>query len=300
MAFQGVGEKMMEGEGANLEKLTEGGGEESVLVRGNDGVVDGVGVGQNVERLGGVVPSRREVVKGKGKKRGPKPLAESRAEWIMRAREEEAREDAAWKALEATEVRLEAVREAKDQDAAEALLSDPDVVLEAEATAEAEAIPELEVGNRPRGSGGKWMGKQKGERDTHDRPLAKATAAKETNQEVIFNRYNQKAIRTKKRMLRRIVLESDIGLPAVAKKIRKVLQELSILYACVAASGDEFRRNVALAVELSGWRHQGAERAKAEEKRRAEKKAEREEVLERQKMIQAERQFAPLPTEQRF
>lgn len=73
------------------------------------------------------------------------------------------------------------------------------------------------------------------------------------------------------------------------RDVRRTLEVLSLMYASGSANGADFRSNVALAVELSGWKDEARVRAKEGAKRREAKKEATSELVRRTKLVEAER-----------
>ncbi len=100
-------------------------------------------------------------------------------------------------------------------------------------------------------------------------------------------RYGGVALAGHKRDLRALAQALGRGDSDVRKLIRRKLEVISLLYAADSEDGEEFRKNVQLAVDLSGYKQDAAQKAKDKARKTASGKGARE----RAKMV--EREHAP-------
>ncbi len=128
-------------------------------------------------------------------------------------------------------------------------------------------------GGRPKGTRGPLFGA------AYEGRVAKAEAS--------IERERESALRDQKRILLDLTQREAGGESKLGRQIGRCLKTISLLYAAAASDGDEFRRNVALAVDLSGMKQEQAQKAKDKARKTASGKGARE----RAKMV--EREHAP-------
>lgn len=103
-----------------------------------------------------------------------------------------------------------------------------------------------------------------------------------------FRRRNAQDIQFEQRDLKKLTLRNDISQPSIKKQIRKKLETISLLFAADSTSGDEFRKNVALAVDLSGYKREVNEKIKRQGQKKAERAKAQSDLVDRQRMIERE------------
>lgn len=97
-----------------------------------------------------------------------------------------------------------------------------------------------------------------------------------------------KAMKDRLRMLSSKLAQGDD--PKLRRAIRKQLEVISLMYASNSKDGEDFRKSAALAVDLSGYKLEQAQRLKEKVKKQAAKRAATDEVLRRQKLIEREQE----------
>lgn len=103
-----------------------------------------------------------------------------------------------------------------------------------------------------------------------------------------YHRLNAQKIQEEQRMLRKLTLLEDIAQPKVKKRVRRQLEKISLLFAADSQTGDEFRKNVALAVDLSGYKREVNEKIKRQGQKKAERAKAQSDLVDRQRMIERE------------